>query len=199
MKRKILVYLHGFNSSKKSDKALLVQNYYSSKDEVTVICEDLPPFATPLVELIKAKLQEVGYEKSQCQLGFVASSLGAYMATYLVENEYPQARAVLINPAVDPYNHFGHFVGENQNPYTGLVFFLEDKHRVELEEYNTDSLQNPQNYKVFIQKGDETLDYRKGETKYKKTSLLMEEGGSHAFDGFSEHLDEINAFLFSNT
>jgi len=44
-------------------------------------------------------------------------------------------------------------------------------------------------------KGDETLDYRVAKKKLEGANMIIEEGGSHAFDGFENHLKDIEQFF----
>ena len=49
-------------------------------------------------------------------------------------------------------------------------------------------------YQVWLQTGDETLDYRDAERYYRACALRIQAGGDHGFQGFTEHLPALFAF-----
>ena len=54
--------------------------------------------------------------------------------------------------------------------------------------------QDPQRYQVWLQTGDETLDYRSAERYYRACALRIQAGGDHSFQGFVERLPALLAF-----
>ena len=52
-----------------------------------------------------------------------------------------------------------------------------------------------QRFCVWLQTGDETLDYCLAEQYYAGCSVHIEEGGDHGFQRFSEHLPALFAFV----
>jgi len=54
---------------------------------------------------------------------------------------------------------------------------------------------NPKQYWTMLQTGDETLDYRLAESKYKNCKLLVEDGGNHSFEGYDNWLPKIIEFF----
>ena len=88
----------------------------------------------------------------------MGSSLGGYYATYL--SEFYQAPAVLINPAVRPYELWESRLGENRNYHSGEIHVVTREHIEELRQIDVPMLSKPKNFKVFLQTSDETLDYR---------------------------------------
>jgi len=51
------------------------------------------------------------------------------------------------------------------------------------------------NLLLLTQKGDETLDFRVAVEYLKGAEMVVEEGGSHSFDGIARHFDTIDSFL----
>jgi predicted esterase YcpF (UPF0227 family) len=49
----------------------------------------------------------------------------------------------------------------------------------------------------MLQKGDEVLDFEEALDKLPEAELILEEGGAHHFDEFSDHLETIADFFSS--
>jgi predicted esterase YcpF (UPF0227 family) len=191
--RPLLIYIHGFNSSSQSEKATEVRNYLNTVDAPIDYLS--PTFANypgqayqQLVDLITEQR-----EQGRDNIALIGSSLGGFMATALAERY--DVRAVLINPAVYPYNLIRFLLGENQNPYTGETFLLEEKHIDELHQIEVVPLTHPERLWVLLQTGDDLLNYRDAESYYQLAKVDIEEGGSHRFDNFERHLPAALEFL----
>ena len=61
-------------------------------------------------------LDELVARHPNADFGFIGSSMGGYFSSYLLERY--GGKAVLINPAVQPYNLLADYLGEHVNPYT---------------------------------------------------------------------------------
>jgi predicted esterase YcpF (UPF0227 family) len=107
-------------------------------------------------------------------------------------------KAVLINPAVRPFELLVDFLGEHINPNTQQTFLLENKHVEELRQLDTATLNPKSDYWVLLQTADETLDYRLAETKYQGHKLSIEQGGDHSFQDFQRFLPDIFRFLLQD-
>jgi predicted esterase YcpF (UPF0227 family) len=116
----------------------------------------------------------------------VGSSLGGYYATHLAERH--GLKAVLINPVVNPHQLFDGFLGTQQNLYTGETWELTHDHVAALAELEVPAPRDPQRIQVWLQTGDETLDYRRAQAFYRACALRIEAGGDHGFQGFSAKL-----------
>lgn len=187
----LLVYVHGFLSSSLSAKA-----------QATAQCvRDLPlefqcPQLSDYPDQAWASLLRLAEntQKQGRQLALIGSSLGGYYATALAERH--GLRAVLINPAVQPAVHrFHHYLGAQQNPYTGEDFSLTEAHRQALAAIDPTPLSRPENLWLLAQTGDDVLDYRQAEAWYQGCRQTIEPGGDHRFQGYERHLPDILRFL----
>lgn len=193
---KMVIYLHGFLSSPKSVKAQHTLHYLQTHHpDVKVICPELSNHPGELHNQL-TQLLTTHLEWQESGLKVIGSSMGGYLASYLVE-QYG-GKAVLINPAVKPYDLLEGYLGEHVNPYTGKGFRL-DATDIEYVKYlDTPTIHDPENYHLMLQTLDETLDFRQAVTKYQGASMLIEQGGDHSFIGYENHLPDIMSFLGIN-
>ena len=184
-----VVYIHGFNSSPASFKAQQVRKAWS---QLGLPAEQLlTPELHHHPQQAIAQLQ-VAIEQLERPV-LVGSSLGGYYATYLAERYGLQA--LLINPAVRPHRLFDEFVAEQENLYSGERWLLTDSHLQALAALEVPPPRDAQRFCVWLQTGDETLDYCLAEQYYAGCSVHIEEGGDHGFQRFSEHLPALFAFV----
>lgn len=192
-----LVYLHGFLSSPQSLKAqntlAYAQQYYPS---LNVHIPELPGDITKAVAIVDNLLRTLPINRT----GFIGSSMGGYLSTYCIEkyaaaNSFSLPKAVLINPAVEPFRLLADYMGQHLNPYTNEIFYVHQQHITMLKDLYVNTLQDPLRYKVLLQKEDETLDYRLAAHKYAMSNLTLENGGDHSFIDYERHLPDIFSFL----
>lgn len=191
MTTKALLYLHGFHSSPKSVKAMQMLDFMKQHHV------DVPLFVPqlPVTPLAAAKVMcDIIEQNSHCEFGLVGSSMGGYMATYAVER-FDNCRAVVVNPAVRPYELLQDYLGEQTHPYTGEVYDIGEQHIKELKTIDTPSISKPDRLWLMQQEGDEVLDYRQAVTKYQQCKTKLESGGDHSFVGFDRYLKSIVNFL----
>jgi len=185
-----LLYLHGFNSSPESHKAQLVIQYMSDHGcREQLLCPQIP--AVPeearlfLEQLVEETLEDH-------RLNFVGSSLGGYYATYLAEKY--SGSAVLINPSVKPYETLKDYLGENKFYFQDACWEFNESHIEQLEQMKVSQISDAQRYLVLLQTGDETLDYREAEEKYKDSQCIIEQGGDHSFVDLERFIPKIMQF-----
>ncbi len=189
-----LIYLHGYNSSSQSKKALQTKHWIASNaPDVNFICPDLPPFADCAIKLLNSIVET----KSSSPIGLIGSSMGGFFATCLIEKY--NLRGVLINPAVSPARGLESWLGENQNYITGDKWTLRSQDIREFIKIDPPKIRRQGNYLVFIQTGDEVLDYRDAETRYTGNRIVVEQGGNHSFKDYDQRLSDIFRFLFTVT
>ncbi len=189
----MIIYLHGFLSSSQSLKAAQTLEFVRANyPDLTIEVPQLPNYPQNAATIIE---QLVAKHKGK-KLRFIGSSLGGYLSTFMVEKH--SGKAVLINPAVRPFELLVDFLGEHVNPYTQEAFLLENNHVDELRQLDTPSLKAHSDYWVLLQTADETLDYRQAENKYQNYKLTIEQGGDHSFQDFQRFLPDIFRFLLQD-
>ena len=188
-----LIYIHGFNSSPASLKAKQTADWLSvNAPNISYICPALSSKPDLAIEQLNT-LIESAVASSPDPVGLIGSSMGGYYATWLGEKY--GLKAVLVNPAVRPYEFMLEYLGENANYHTGERYILEPKHVDVAKSLEVGSLKNPKNYWVLLQTDDDVLDYRQAETRYVDCDLTIEKGGDHSFQRFERHLPAIIDFL----
>ncbi len=184
----MIVYLHGFNSSPQSHKARYFAGWLAERGlESEFACPALPDYPDDAVAVTEAAMGG----RSGEQVTFVGSSLGGFYATYLAEKH--GARAVLINPAVDPHAGLRSYLGTQRNLYSGAEYELTERHLAAWAGQFVESL-HATRYLLLVETGDEVLDYRKAVERYRGARQLVIEGGDHALQSFPEHLPLILEF-----
>ena len=189
----VVIYLHGFLSSPQSQKASQTIEFVTANYPGLILeIPQLANYPNDAVAIIEQKIAEHQGKK----IRFIGSSLGGFLASFMVEKY--AGKAVLINPAVRPFELLVDFLGEHINPYTQQSFLLENKHIDELRHLDTPTLNPKSEYWVLLQTADETLDYRQAETKYQDYKLSIEQGGDHSFRDFQRFLPDIFRFLLQD-
>ncbi|MGL5360921.1 MAG: YqiA/YcfP family alpha/beta fold hydrolase, partial [Shewanella sp.] len=93
----MLLYIHGFNSSPFSDKAVITAKYMAKHHPSLVFHQPQLP-NTPKAAMALLQGYVTAARQAHEPLRFIGSSLGGYFASYLAEHY--GGRAVLVNPAV---------------------------------------------------------------------------------------------------
>lgn len=145
----MLLYIHGFNSSPFSDKAVMTAQYMAENHPYLTFHQPQLP-NTPKAAM--ALLQRYVEEALQAgeTLNYIGSSLGGYFASYLAEHY--GGRAVLVNPAVKPFELFDEFMGPQFNPYTEEHYQVLPEHKQEVTEFNTTVIRNPDRFWYYCKR-----------------------------------------------
>ena len=186
---KNIFYFHGFASSADSTKALVFQNFI--KKRFPNVQLHIPNIDNS-IEKSFVQLEDLVNKNSTNKL-FMGSSLGGFYASYFAEKY--NSKAVLINPASNPYRGMEMYLGKNINYSTNEEFYLTKEDLEVLEEKNVSSINNPSNYLVLVETGDEVIPYKYTLEFYKGCNFCVVNGGSHSFDSFQDKLEIIASFL----
>lgn len=190
----MLLYIHGFNSSPLSEKGVVTAQYLAEHyPKLNVHQPQLPSEPQEAMALLSA-LVESAIQADET-LTYIGSSLGGYFASYLADKY--GGKAVLINPAVEPFELFDEFIGPQHNPYTDEHYQILPEHKDQVARFNTEVILNPDRFLVLLQSGDEVLDYRQAVKKYHCCQLFIQPDGDHSFVGYDKQMDSICEFLFS--
>jgi hypothetical protein len=188
----MLLYIHGFNSSPFSDKAVMTAKYMALHHPSVAFHQPQLPNTPKAAMVLLTAYVEAAIDAKE-PLAYIGSSLGGYFASYLAETY--GGKAVLVNPAVKPFELFDEFMGPQFNPYTEQHYLVLPEHKSEVAEFNTAVIRNPDHFLVLLQTVDDVLDYREAVNKYHHCQLRVEAGGDHSFVGYESHLQTVSQFL----
>ena len=182
----MLIYIHGFNSSPASSKAQVLKARLEALGRGAEFAAPALPHSPAQAA---ALLDRVAIRHPGAAL--VGSSLGGYYATYLAEKH--GLRAVLLNPAVRPYDLFTGHIGWQQNFHTGERYEFTAQHVEELRALEVAGI-TPGRYLLIAATGDEVLDYRAAVTRYQGCRQIVIDGGDHGLSEFALYLDPVTEF-----
>jgi hypothetical protein len=182
----MLIYIHGFNSSPASAKAQLLKARLEALGrggEFTApALPHSPAQAARLLDALAARNPGAA---------LVGSSLGGYYATWLAGKH--GLKAVLLNPAVRPYELLSEFIGRQKRFHTGEEYDFAPQHVEELRALEVERIA-PTRYLLIVATGDEVLDYRRAVERYRGCRQIVIEGGDHGLSDFANHLDAVLDF-----
>ncbi len=185
----MIICIHGFGSSGRGGKALLFKKYFKSKNI---------PFISPSLsyvpELAIDTLEQL-IESYDDEVMLIGSSLGGFYSIYLAEKY--GLKAVLINPAIDSPKTLRRMLsldGMVKNYYDNTHFEWSESHVNMLLNYKVKEVQNGK-YLLLLQTGDDVLDYRDALAKLPNAKSIVENGGTHPFEGIERYFDSIKDFL----
>lgn len=184
----MLIYVHGFNSSALSFKAGLLGSRMAELGRAgEFACPELPHRPAQAIELLERVVKSALPQRP----ALIGSSLGGFYATWLAERH--GLRAVLVNPAVRPYELLKDAIGPQTNLYTGARYDFTQDHLAELRALEVPAV-TPERYLLIVRTGDEVLDYRDAVRRYRDSEQVVDEGGDHGFGDFGRYLDRSLAF-----
>ena len=182
----MIVYIHGFNSSPQSFKARLLRERLAALGRAD-------EFAAPALPVSPRAAMAVLREtvNSDLHATLIGSSLGGFYATWLAERL--TLRAVLVNPAVRPYDLLAGEVGRQKNYHTGEEYDFTAQHIAELRALEVEAV-TPERYLLLVGTADEVLDYRAAVARYHGCRQIVVAGGNHGLDTFDDYLDATLTF-----
>ena len=186
---KNIFYFHGFASSADSTKAIVFNDFI--KEKFPNISLHIPNIDNSIEKSFIQLEKLVGKNKGDKL--FIGSSLGGFYATYFAEKL--GSKAVLINPASNPYLGMEMYLGKNTNYSTNEEFYLTKKDLEILKLNNVLKVNSPANYLVLIETGDDVIPFKYTLDFYSGCNFRIVNGGSHSFDSFKEKLEIISKFM----
>ena len=185
-----ILYLHGFHSSPNSEKTTIFTNYVNQHHaKVEVVAPQLPCKPHQVLAMLNELVEKHHFD------GVIGSSLGGYLATYL--HNRLSIPAVVINPAVKPFELLSDYLGEQTHPITGEQYTLDESDMHELKRLYQNELKQPEFIWLLQQEKDEVLDYREALDRYQDCKVTFELGGNHSFEGFDRFVTQIIEFFNS--
>lgn len=184
----MILYIHGFGSSGHGHKAMVLREQMKDSGFIAPTLHSVPELAvSTLCDIIEA------LQKHE-PLYLIGSSLGGYYAIHLAEKyDLP---AVLINPAIKPYELLHRALGHPNNYYDLSTYEWRETHLQMLKHFEvTDP--DPTRYMLLLQAGDEVLNYREAVAKFPDAYAIIEEGGDHGFAEVERHVPAIKDFFGS--
>lgn len=192
-----IIYLHGFLSGSQALKATQLKDYLLGREGYTFTAPDFPD--TP-AEAEKALIEFFTKVKGECdkaggQIGVFGSSMGGFFAT-LFSHRFDY-KAVLINPCVHPQDYFKALTGPQYNPFNDHHFVLKPEMLDDLKRMDSEIVLEPERFAIFLQQGDEVLDYHRAQAFYQGAQIEVQPGGCHAFENLPAIIERALAFLRS--
>ena len=189
-----IIYLHGFQSSPMSKKGQQLQQYCTTVEHADVHLPDLNKPPKHVLRDISKLIESLPLD----HVALVGSSLGGFYATYFVAKY--ACPAVLINPAMQPWQLFKDLFGIEQIPLKVTESWTLDADQLQqLQSIADTKLKHADKILVLLQRGDEVLDYHQAQRYYNAAQpsalILTDADGNHAMDDFEEKLPFVLRFL----
>ncbi len=186
----MIIYIHGYGSSGKGVKAKLFKEYFKSQDTPYI-----SPSLSYVPELAIDTLEQL-IESCDDEVMLIGSSLGGFYSIYLAEKY--GLKAVLINPAVDSPTTLKRRIlplnGMATNYFDNSCYEWTQKHINMLLNYRVKEIKNGE-YLLLLQKGDDVLDYKDALEKLPNAKSIVQEGGTHTFEGIERYFETISNFF----
>jgi predicted esterase YcpF (UPF0227 family) len=135
--------------------------------------------------------REIG-SQAETELTLIGSSLGGFYATHLAERF--AIRAVLINPAITPWEDLRAYRGTQQNVYTGETFEVRTAYLAELRALAVPRITRPDRYFLLVRTGDELLPWNDAVAFYAGAWQYVKGGGDHGWTDFDEEVGAVLRF-----
>ena len=177
----MIVYLHGLNSSSQSHKAALLREALATEK---LLAPDYPAHKpNEAVATLTAQMQELTKKGAAPML--IGSSMGAFYGQYLAR-QFPVSHLFMINPALRPWELLPTFLDVPMTTASGETYRLSadviESTRAYGIEHPCEDDDDGVPTTLFLDQGDEVIDYRIAEAMYRDCGrLLLYAGGDHAF------------------
>lgn len=185
-----LIYLHGLNSGPQTIKGRQIAAAVAALPDPPQF--HLPQLDTRPASAIASVERWIARNAAGHAITFIGSSLGGFYAVALAERH--DARAVLINPAIAPYEGLARYLGPQRHLYTGERWLLTRGHLAELATLRVARITRPERYFLLVCTGDELLDWRKSVEYFAGAKARVVEGGDHGWADFAGEIPEVLRF-----
>lgn len=181
-----VVYLHGFRSCPQAKKASLLRQAWS--DKVRFVAPDLNDSPANVKKLLLDTVKDIDPKS----LVLVGASLGGFYAHWLAEQV--DCRAILLNPATQPWNVINQYLGEQTIYGTDRTITVTPEFADELKAMEVE-VSDASRYWVLLCTGDEVLDWKVAHTKYADCHQIVVEGNNHMIEGFDTWIPDLEKFV----
>ncbi len=184
------LYLHGFLSSPDSMKATKLREAHA-KAKIPFNCPALHVGPKEAAQIILDEISSFNGEPF-CVIG---SSLGGFYAAWVAKTF--RTRAVVLNPAVYPWNFMDEKIGYHKIESTGEMIYVGPNYRKELLAMRTDppgETLKPNRLAIFGT-ADEVLDWHEGAKFYEGCPSVIVEGADHRLSNFDPLVPIIMDFV----
>ncbi|ENU27843.1 hypothetical protein F992_00671 [Acinetobacter modestus] len=177
-----------------SKKGQQLEQYCTNVEHTDVHLPDLNKPPEHVLRDVSKLIESLPFD----QVTLVGSSLGGFYATYFVAKY--GCPAVLINPAMQPWQLFEDLFGIEQIPLKVTDSWTLDADQLQqLQSIADTKLKHADKILVLLQRGDEVLDYHQAQRYYNAAQpsalILTDADGNHAMDDFEEKLPFVLRFL----
>lgn len=191
-----IAYLHGFQSSSKARKATILKRELSTAyPDIEFVSLDFSDDIHRAVDTLRSFVKEE--LKKKAKLSLVGSSMGGFFSLVL-QSEF-DLKIALVNPCIYPTefclkHSLVNVSLENFDTHEKFVITPSDIEYLKVLEEKIKSY-NSEKTVVFLQTGDEVLDYTKAQEFFKGSYVNIESGGSHTYDNFEKCIPSIVDFF----
>lgn len=193
----MIIFLHGFGSTgANSTKGKLLSEYF---DGISDVLTPSYPSELPLqaYSFLKEFIQSNSQENEKLLLGGI--SFGGFWAKVLA-HEFPQAKILLINPAISGVETLQRHKGINVNYDTGKPFEVLQSAIEEIKQFDRAPEVFHQPSLLLLSKDDDVLPYERTLKHFEKAENLVPkvyQAGGHRFECFDKVLGYIETlYLF---
>jgi uncharacterized protein len=189
----MLLYLHGLNSSSLSFKAGRFREQLAPHPVVAI---DYPAHRPDqAIEHLSAFFRALNARHPDVEPAVVGSSMGGFYGQYLARR-FRFSHLYLINPALTPWSLFREHIGETMTTADGERYLVTESLIDSTRPYGVEDPCDGTPTTLFLERGDEVIDYRIAERIYAGCGRLMIwDGGDHAFQRMDEAIGTIREHL----
>ena len=152
----------------------------------------LPPDPAAAVGNVADWIERETRSQAESDLTLIGSSLGGFYATHLAQRF--AARAVLINPALRPWDDLRAYLGTQTNFHSGPTFEVTAAHLTKLRALAVPGITQPDRYFLLVRSGDEVLPWNEAVTFYAGAWQYVKGGGDHGWADFAEEVEAVLRF-----